>query len=61
MSRRRLPVLALSALLLTGCFTGPRPYFSDDPFPTGTMTGDPAIDAVLEKFDAVTSGPATAA
>jgi hypothetical protein len=48
-------------LVLTGCFTGERPSFQDaDAFPPGSTTGDPAIDAVLAKFDAVTTGPATA-
>ncbi len=61
MKRRVLPVLALAALLLTGCMTGRRPYFNDDPFPTGAPTGDASIDAVLQKLDAATSGPATAA
>lgn len=61
MKRRRLPVLALVALLLTGCFTGKRPYFSDEPFPALAPTGDAAIDAVLQKLDAATTGPATAA
>lgn len=61
MKRRRLPVLALVALLLTGCFTGKRPYFSDEPFPARAPTGDAAIDAVLQKLDAATTGPATAA
>ncbi|MGB8861717.1 MAG: hypothetical protein WCC60_20855 [Ilumatobacteraceae bacterium] len=61
MSRRGLSVLALSALLLTGCFTGKRPHFNDDPFPAGSTTGDAAIDAVLLKLDTVPTGPATAA
>jgi hypothetical protein len=63
MSRRGLPALALvvSVLLLSGCFTGKRPHFNDDPFPSGSTTGDAAIDAVLAKLDAVTTGPATAA
>jgi len=60
MNRRALPLLALVASLLTGCFTGERPYFSDEPFPAGAPTGDAAIDAVLAKFDAATTGPATA-
>ena len=47
-------------LLLSGCFTGKRPHLNNDPFAAGTPTGDVAIDAVLEKLDAVTSGPATA-
>lgn len=63
MSRRGLPalVLAAGALLLSACFTGQRPHFDDDPFPAGATTGDTAIDAVLAKLDATTSGPATAA
>ena len=51
---------ALSLVLLAGCFTGERPRFSDDPFPTGSLTGDSAIDAVLQRFDRVTTGPVTA-
>ena len=47
-------------LLLTGCQLGERPSFSSDPFPPGALTGDPYVDAVLEKFDTVTTGPATA-
>lgn len=61
-SRRGLVALALSTVLLAGCFTGQRPYFSDaDQFPTGIPTGDAAVDAVLEKLEAATTGPATAA
>lgn len=61
-SRRGLVALALSALLLTGCFTGERPYFTDtEQFPTGVPTGDAAVDAVLEKLEAASTGPATAA
>ena len=61
MNRRVLPIVALVALLLTGCMTGKRPYFSDNPFPTGAPTGDASIDAVLQKLDTATTGPATAA
>lgn len=61
MNRRALPVLALAALVLTGCLTGKRPYFNDEPFPTGSLTGDASIDAVLQKLDAAATGPATAA
>ena len=60
MSRRGAVALVLFSVLLAGCFTGKRPYFTDEPFPTGTMTGDVSIDAVLAKLDAVTTGPATA-
>lgn len=61
MTRRGAFALALSVVLLTGCFTGKRPYFDDEPFPAGSMTGDAAIDVVLVKLDAVTTGPVTAA
>lgn len=48
-------------MALSGCFTGKRPYFSDNTLPmAGTPVGDPAIDAVLQKFESVTAGPATA-
>ena len=60
-SRRGLVALALSTVLLAGCFTGERPYFTDaEQFPTGVPTGDAAVDAVLEKLEAATTGPATA-
>lgn len=49
-------------VLLAGCATGQRPYFNaEGAFPPGTTTGDPSIDAVLNKIDAVTTGPVTAA
>lgn len=61
MSRRGLTLLALSTLILGACATGERPHFADDPkFPLEELTGDPAIDAVLGKLDAATTGPATA-
>lgn len=46
----RAPVgLAVGALLLAGCFTGERPGFeSDDPL---IVSGNPDIDAVLERLD----------
>jgi hypothetical protein len=54
----------LAALLLVGCATGERPYFADESVIPDTPTGDPAIDAVLdrlEKVESSTNGPATAA
>lgn len=48
------------SLLLGGCFTGQRPHFSSEPFPSGSLTGDEAIDAVLTKLDGVSSQPTTA-
>lgn len=53
-------MVVLALVLATGCQLGERPYFSDDPFPSGALTGDPYVDAVLERLDAVTTGPATA-
>lgn len=49
-----------AAVLLTGCFTGQRPHFNNDPFSPGSPTGDAAIDVVLAKLDNPTAGPATA-
>jgi FlaG/FlaF family flagellin (archaellin) len=61
-SRRAALALTLCTLLLAGCFTGKRPYFSDtETFPPGSSSGDPAIDAVLARLDNPTTGPATAA
>lgn len=61
MTRRGAFALVLSLVVLAGCFTGKRPSFNEEPFPVGSMTGDPAIDAVLTKLDAATTGPVTAA
>ncbi|MGB0112327.1 MAG: hypothetical protein WBP59_03830 [Ilumatobacteraceae bacterium] len=44
--------IALCTLAVTGCMTGPRPSFDDDQ-PLVTATGDPAIDAVLDRLDSV--------
>ena len=52
--------LTVLALTITGCQTGKRPTFADDPFPKGAPTGDAAIDAVLAKLDAVGEDPFTA-
>lgn len=60
MSRRLATVLVLALVLLSGCFTGTRPSFSDDALAAGMPTGDPAIDAVLARFDGADSGPFTA-
>ena len=61
-SRRALLAICLCIVALSGCFTGERPYFGDsNAFRPGTLSGDPAIDAVLTKLDGATSGPATAA
>ena len=46
-------------LLLTGCFTGPRPSYTAEPFPPGSSTGDAAIDNVLAQLDAINDGPYT--
>jgi len=59
---RRPALVALAgALLLAGCFTGQRPYFTEGTaLPTGGPTGDTAIDAVLDRFDKPSAGPVTA-
>src|SRR4051812_36528862 len=55
-----LLLAAAMALTLTGCFTGKRPSFSDDPFAKGSPTGDEQVDAVLARLDATAPGPLTA-
>jgi hypothetical protein len=57
--RRLLAAFGL-LIVLSGCFTGKRPSASSDPFPTGSLTGDPAIDQVLAQFDLNNVGPYTA-
>ena len=52
---------ALAALvMLSGCFTGPRPSVTTEPFSPGTPSGDPSVDQVLTQLDAVNEGPYTA-
>jgi hypothetical protein len=46
-------VAIVATLSLTGCMTGARPSFEETPTVVGTMTNDPAIDAVLSRLDAV--------
>jgi len=46
--------------MLVGCQTGERPSFNSDPFAAGTLTGDVAIDQVLEALDQTPQGPITA-
>jgi hypothetical protein len=58
MRHRRATVAVL--IVLSGCFTGPRPSYTTDPFPRGSTTGDAAIDKVLVQLDAVNDGPYTA-
>lgn len=57
--RHRAAVLLL-LVVLGGCFTGPRPSITTEPFRPGTSSGDPAIDLVLVQLDAVEAGPFTA-
>lgn len=65
-SMRRLPAALLGALVLTltltltSCFTGKRPSPSEDPFPPGSPSGNPAIDQVLAELDQINTGPYTA-
>jgi len=49
---RTLLITALAALTLTACVTGPRPSFDADD-PAEQATGDPAVDAVLDRLDRV--------
>lgn len=56
--RHRRATFAL-LILLSGCFTGPRPSSTTDPFPPGSSTGDAAIDHVLNQLDATNDGPYT--
>ena len=49
---RILAVATAAALTLAACATGPRPSFDADE-PSQQATGDPAIDAVLERLDGV--------
>jgi len=57
--RHRGATLALLTVL-SGCFTGPRPSYTAEPFPRGSSSGDAAIDNVLAQLDAVNDGPYTA-
>lgn len=62
MPRRLALVVLVGAVLLGGCFTGKRPYFTQGTaLPPGALSGDQAIDAVLQRFDAASAGPLTAA
>jgi hypothetical protein len=49
---RTLLVASIAALALTACATGQRPSFDADD-PAQQPTGDPAVDAVLERLDRV--------
>jgi hypothetical protein len=49
---RALAVLLIGASVLTACATGQRPSFDADQ-PLLAPTGDPGIDAVLDRLDAV--------
>jgi hypothetical protein len=57
--RHRAAAIAL-LILLSGCFTGPRPSVATEPFPRGSSSGDPSIDQVLIQLDANNDGPYTA-
>src|ERR1043165_2182912 len=57
--RLRAATLVL-LVVLGGCFTGPRPSPTTEPFRPGTSSGDASIDAVLNQLDAVREGPFTA-
>jgi hypothetical protein len=51
-----LGVVAVITITLAGCFTGPRPTLADGP----VMSGEPAVDAVLERLDAARNSAFTA-
>lgn len=57
---RSLVAVALSGVLLTGCFTGERPSFEDEDRPPAASTGNAAIDEVLTRLDSVESSEFTA-
>jgi hypothetical protein len=48
----RTVAIAIAATALAACATGPRPSFDADE-PAQAATGDPAVDAVLERLDRV--------
>ena len=47
-----LAAVLAAALVVAGCATGPRPSFDADE-PARGATGDAAVDAVLDRHDAV--------
>lgn len=56
----RSPFLVLVvAASLAGCLTGERPSFDDDA-PPAVVTGDPDVDAVLDRLDSVATARFTA-
>lgn len=60
-SRHHLLLAVLVTVGVTSaCALGQRPYFDDAPTLAAQMTGDPAIDAVLGRFDQVSSSVFTA-
>lgn len=52
--------LAVSSLLLTGCFTGKRAHFSNESDAPTSAVSDPAIQAVLTQLAASNTGQYTA-
>ncbi|MCU1390766.1 MAG: hypothetical protein JWL72_4104, partial [Ilumatobacteraceae bacterium] len=52
--------LAVSSLLLTGCFTGKRAHFSNESDTPTSAVSDPAIQAVLTQLAAANTGQYTA-
>jgi hypothetical protein len=52
-------VCAAASVALSACFTGDRPSF-DDTVSAAAETGDPAVDAVLDRLDAVQGSVFTA-
>ncbi len=52
--------VAFASLVLAGCITGERPRLDDSEPAPDSLTGDPAIDAVLTRLDTVNEGTFTA-
>ena len=52
---RAAALVVLAALGATGCALGERPTLAEAPTGTGEMTGDAAIDSVLQRLDTVSS------
>jgi hypothetical protein len=53
---RLVPPIVAGLVLLSGCMTGERPTLAESP----TTTGDPAVDAVLDRLDAADEATFTA-
>ncbi|MBI5089775.1 MAG: hypothetical protein HZB15_13210 [Actinobacteria bacterium] len=59
-TRAAVVAICVAAVSVTGCSLGERPTLDTSPTAAGSMTGDPAIDAVLSMFDDVRGAVFTA-